>query len=231
MYLPNNLLNPRSKRRELKTLNFGPKPNQRSLLVPLQASVKVEPVTDTSTLSPMGVAELQPEPKNGDTTEKVRKKKKKKSKSRSRRGRKSSNCDKEGRTRSPSHKSRKEGRRRSPSPRSKESREERSSKRKEDRKEGRNRSPSLRRKDKRPIEERSEEKESVPESNPPASSPRKPPEPGYPPPGIHRHQGRGWRGVIPYSDHPRWKTSKNKAIVKRAKQELFDRQRDRRGWS
>ena len=40
-----------------------------------------------------------------------------------------------------------------------------------------------------------------------------------------RTQGRGWRGEIPYSNHPRWTQSKNKGIVKRAKQELHNRRK------
>ena len=57
---------------------------------------------------------------------------------------------------------------------------------------------------------------------------RKPREPNYPPNQKGGGKGRkgkgiGWRGVIPYSDHPRWSESKNKGITKRAKQERFAR--------
>ena len=56
-------------------------------------------------------------------------------------------------------------------------------------------------------------------------SPRQPRSPSHPPPnrGPQREQGKGWRGSVPYSSHPRWTHSKNKGIVKRAKQELFNR--------
>jgi hypothetical protein len=36
-------------------------------------------------------------------------------------------------------------------------------------------------------------------------------------------QRRGWQGALPRSDHPRWASSENKAQVKRAKQELYNR--------
>ena len=42
-------------------------------------------------------------------------------------------------------------------------------------------------------------------------------------------KGSGWRGPVPYSDHPRWKDSKNKGITKRAKQEVFNRKKWRHG--
>ena len=53
---------------------------------------------------------------------------------------------------------------------------------------------------------------------------RKPKPPNFPPPssGSRPAQGSGWRGPVPYSNHPRWSTSKNKGIVKRAKQELYN---------
>ena len=64
------------------------------------------------------------------------------------------------------------------------------------------------------------------------------PEPeGDPPPHLlvgnssgssgHREQGTGWRGTIPYSNHPRWTKGVNKGLTKRAKQELFGRKYDR----
>ena len=49
------------------------------------------------------------------------------------------------------------------------------------------------------------------------------PPPGPPP----HHQGKGWKGRVPYSDHPRWSVSKNKGVVKRAKQELYNRGKGR----
>ena len=52
-----------------------------------------------------------------------------------------------------------------------------------------------------------------------------PREPDHPPPP---RQGSGWRGVLPVSDHARWTSSTNKGQVKRGKQELFSRRRDRR---
>ena len=47
--------------------------------------------------------------------------------------------------------------------------------------------------------------------------------------GRVQERGKGWRGAIPYSDHPRWRQSKNKGIVKRAKQELYNRQKKGKG--
>ena len=52
-----------------------------------------------------------------------------------------------------------------------------------------------------------------------------PHEPSYPPPP---RQGPGWKGEIPRSDHPRWHKSENKGVVKRAKQELFNRRQQGR---
>ena len=37
-------------------------------------------------------------------------------------------------------------------------------------------------------------------------------------------KGKGWYGTVPYSQHPRWH-GKNKGVVKRAKQERFNRER------
>ena len=54
---------------------------------------------------------------------------------------------------------------------------------------------------------------------------RKGPKPPGHPPHWHRESGArssGWRGHIPYSDHPRWYKSVNKGIVKRAKQERWN---------
>ena len=83
------------------------------------------------------------------------------------------------------------------------------------------------------------EKKSRPERPPePAGPPprredrRVPREPDHPPParssGSGRAQGPGWQGPIPYSSHARWSVGKSKGIVRRAKQERFNRRRDRR---
>ena len=69
--------------------------------------------------------------------------------------------------------------------------------------------------------------------------PRSPRTPDYPPPrappvqpgrGRGGEQGKGWRGSVPYSHHPRWTESTNKGITKRAKQELHDRKQYRGHW-
>lgn len=74
------------------------------------------------------------------------------------------------------------------------------------------------------------------------SRPNRPPEPAGPPPSWrddrtprepdhpparwqHPPQGRGWVGPVPYSDHPRWTTGKSRGIVRRAKQENYNRRR------
>ena len=44
-----------------------------------------------------------------------------------------------------------------------------------------------------------------------------PSEPAYPP-----QRGAGWRGPVPWSDHPRWREGQNKGQVKRAKQERYN---------
>ena len=79
----------------------------------------------------------------------------------------------------------------------------------------------------------------VPAEAHPRKEAEKPPEPTEPPPWVQAEresrQGRGWRGDIPFSSHPRWDSSrsKNKGVVKRAKQEYYAREKDRwrrRGW-
>ena len=55
--------------------------------------------------------------------------------------------------------------------------------------------------------------------------------PSYSPPerlrgkgeGGKKGKGKGWKGHLPVSSHPRWKDSKNKGQVKRAKQEYYAR--------
>ena len=51
--------------------------------------------------------------------------------------------------------------------------------------------------------------------------------PDHPPPrpGRGGRQGRGWIGHIPRSGHARWHKGKNKGVVKRAKQERYNRHR------
>ena len=57
---------------------------------------------------------------------------------------------------------------------------------------------------------------------------KEPRSPTYPPPRSHTgggprsKTGPGWIGWVPYSDHKRW-AGKNKGVVKRAKQEHFNR--------
>ena len=117
---------------------------------------------------------------------------------------------------------------------SKESRRERSRRKSRDRdtkSKRRTRSRSRRRRSKshRPADRgRSRKKRSErppePDHPPPQHSSHsggRPPEPAYPPPG------RGWIGVLPRSDHPRWHQGENKGQVKRAKQERFNNRRRR----
>ena len=68
--------------------------------------------------------------------------------------------------------------------------------------------------------------------------PRSPHTPERPPPqrssgakgeSKGKSKGSGWRGRVPYSDHPRWTQGTNKGITKRAKQELQDRKHRGRG--
>ena len=61
-----------------------------------------------------------------------------------------------------------------------------------------------------------------PKSPPYPPGPRSP---SRPPPGHSEARGSGWRGVVPYSSHPRWTESKNKGVTKRAKQELYNQRR------
>ena len=69
--------------------------------------------------------------------------------------------------------------------------------------------------------------------------PRSPKTPDHPPPratsshpggGRGSGQGKGWRGAIPYSHHPRWTEGTNKGVTKRAKQEIFERKQYRERW-
>ena len=62
--------------------------------------------------------------------------------------------------------------------------------------------------------------------------PRVPRPPSHSPPGRFQggrrdNRSSGWRGPVPYSNHPRWGGwgTKNKGITKRAKQELWGRRR------
>ena len=80
--------------------------------------------------------------------------------------------------------------------------------------------------------QRGRERKTHPERPPLPRSPLRPRTPPYPPgprspsrppPGYHRPQGEGWRGPIPYSDHPRWTEGKNKGLTKRSKQEYHNR--------
>lgn len=63
-----------------------------------------------------------------------------------------------------------------------------------------------------------------------ARSPHTPPEPP-PAPKPRVEQGKGWRGRIPRSSHPRWGSEvANKGITKRVKQEYHDRRGCRGRW-
>ena len=57
-----------------------------------------------------------------------------------------------------------------------------------------------------------------------SSSWQGPRQPSYSPPHRreHRRTGPGWIGEIPRSNHYRWRSSKNKGVVKRAKQERYN---------
>ena len=70
-------------------------------------------------------------------------------------------------------------------------------------------------------------------------APRSPRTPDHPPPresfippaaGRDKLPGSGWRGPVPYSNHPRWSEGTNKGVTKRAKQELYDRKNYRSRW-
>lgn len=113
---------------------------------------------------------------------------------------------------------------------------EKKTKEKRKKKKDREDSPEDRRREKRvrearsPSEEASRKEKKRKESEEPAkekaASSRPPPEPERSPirREIPRPKGKGWKGPIPYSDHPRW-WGKNKGIVKRAKQERRDQSR------
>ena len=80
--------------------------------------------------------------------------------------------------------------------------------------------PRKERKTKSPVEpEPAEERAS--------SSRLLPREPSGPPPDrpARSERGTGWRGEVPRSSHFRWTGGKNKGIVKRAKQERYNRRR------
>ena len=162
--------------------------------------VKTEETGETKENSPRGVVdavEKTPERKG----EKKEKKKKKRSRSRSRRKAEDKRKPEEGRARSP----------------------------KQPESEGRDRSPSRKRREKRKRQSSSEDRRERGGEERASSSTRRPKEPDYPPRESQRGKGKGgrkgpgWIGEIPYSNHPRWTASKNRGIVKRAKQELYNR--------
>ena len=78
-----------------------------------------------------------------------------------------------------------------------------------------------------------EQEEPLPETRSPTKEkeePRRPRPPSHSPPGDHRRgerHSKGWRGPVPYSNHPRWGGwgTKNKGITKRAKQEYYNSRR------
>ena len=116
------------------------------------------------------------------------------------------------------HRDRREGRDQERETDKKERRERRSSRGEEEsprRKESRAKAKSI------SEEGKAREKEAEREER------KRPREPSHPPPTRRPEnqprvpQGRGWRGPVPRSDHPRWYTAKNKGVVKRAKQELY----------
>lgn len=86
-------------------------------------------------------------------------------------------------------------------------------------------------------EERGKEKKSrfelkenraEPDSSGPPPEPARSPIRRREPSSSHKEgsvQGSGWQGRVPVSDHPRWR-GKNKGVVKRAKQERYNRSRD-----
>ena len=82
------------------------------------------------------------------------------------------------------------------------------------------------------------ERETYLRPRPTSRRPRSPHTPERPPParssgskgsGKGKPQGSGWRGRVPYSNHPRWTQGTNKGVTKRAKQELQDRKTRGRG--
>ena len=131
-----------------------------------------------------------------------------------------------GRGRKRESKERNKGDRRSPKRERSQQREKRS--RDRDRKRKREDSIEEPRGETGREKKRRHEKPPEPEGPPPSRRSSEywgPQEPWYPPP---RRPGSGWRGELPRSDHPRWTESTNKGLVKRGKQELFSRRRDRR---
>ena len=112
-----------------------------------------------------------------------------------------------------------------------------SSRRREEKKEKREKEAKRRRESRSPRR-REEDRERGREKK---RRDERPPEPRFPPRGREEHyhwgprepdhpppRGSGWRGPLPYSDHPRWSTGKNKGNTRRAKQELFNNRERRR---
>ena len=83
------------------------------------------------------------------------------------------------------------------------------------------------------------EREAFLRPRPSQRAPKSPRTPDHPPPretlippaaGRDKLPGSGWRGPVPYSNHPRWSEGTNKGVTKRAKQELYDRKNYRSRW-
>ena len=185
--------------------------------------VKVEPEeSPKSRRSPVvDVAEGSPTSANQERPELPRRKeKKRKSRSRSRK-KKDKKKARKALSQSPEETSKRGESKRSASPRPGsykdrprgDPKDRSPSKKEEGRKEGSRRTPSREASGRR---EGSRRTPRPPSYSPPRREPRKP-------------AGSGWRGQIPYSNHPRWSSSKNKGIVKRAKQELYNRGKGGRG--
>eukprot|EP00435_Cladocopium_sp_Y103_P050241 s185_g15.t1 len=129
--------------------------------------------------------------------------------------------------------SRRQSRRRSRSHRRREERASRSRRRRREDKEDKKRreKSSPKEEDQEGGKERKRKHEKPPEPEGPPPRRRReesewgPRSPSRPPPSGQRST---WQGEIPYSSHPRWSQGTDKGITKRAKQELYNRQRGRR---
>ena len=118
------------------------------------------------------------------------------------------------------HRRRSKGEEESPKKRSSKKRSERKRSRRSRRSAPSRRSSRGRERKSRPVHSERPVSPLRPHSPPYPPRPRSPP---GPPPGFRAERGTGWRGVIPYSDHPRWSEGQNKGLTKRAKQEYHNR--------
>ena len=174
-------------------------------------------------------AVADPPPEEEKKSPRKKEPRKKRSKSRGRRDRKRRKRSKSPRTKSPARASSSKRKRKEENPDPPQERERtevaegRKAHQPREEEEKGEKSPSREEKETEKVEEK--KKEPVPE-------------PAGEPPSRHsswenqestdsRGQGGGWRGVIPYSNHPRWTKGVNKGLTKRAKQEYFGRRKDK----